>query len=675
MRKPLRPPEPNNDSDYLWETGQDVVARNFLGHEKARYGFVLRTATGDKEFVFPINPKSIEQDEEGAVSITPTQGGGKYIENQGNIFKDITIGGTTGFLPVKNFKHLSSEVLQAQAVSNLTGGAANLVESAYARVSGYNAFLQLRSLFREYWQLHRLAKVGEQAATFYWINMKDNEVWLVEPLTFRMSRASNSPMTYNYTIRLRTIAKGAAVLRPVDHVTVGNSALTNALRGLAAARDRLNDANTLISGKLDFFNQFRATRSLLVSVIDTAGALSTNLSRMAAGTAEVLDLPRSLITSATANISLVLQQIQNSADMLFSVPVDAMEGLIGVRREMDFVLARNDIFAQKWQSRWDDAVADFSPTHGLDGDSDATTQAGRNRNALSEASLLPGETIFNFAARTTGDATRAHEIILLNGLRWPYFAPSADERMPGTLAPGDVVMVPTVAAQDSNPNLTGNDAPLIGRTDKDEVSGATTTTLLRSGRTEWRINQWVGYTVKMLSGAASGESRLVVSNTANSITVGVAFSVAPSSGDLFTVFFLQPRQTGRGGIAALLGIDLRIRKDPETGLYDLVRSSTGDLGLLRGEENLNQALALKFEMSAGDLILHQWFGLLPVFGQRGSPEALIKLRLNFETTLLSDSRIEAVEELNIRQDRDTYQTVSKLRVKGGLRSEFTSPLR
>jgi hypothetical protein len=179
----------------------------------------------------------------------------------------------------------------------------------------------------------------------------------------------------------------------------------------------------------------------------------------------------------------------------------------------------------------------------------------------------------------------------------------------------------------------------------------------------------------MLSGAASGESRLVVSNTANSITVGVAFSVAPSSGDLFTVFFLQPRQTGRGGIAALLGIDLRLRKDHETGLYDLVRSSTGDLGLLRGEENLNQALNLKFEMSAGDLILHQWFGLLPVFGQRGSPEALIKLRLNFETTLLSDSRIEAVEELNIRQDRDTYQTVSKLRVKGGLRSEFTSPLR
>lgn len=672
MTKPLV----NLDNDYLWETGQDVSELRFLGHERARYGFILRSAKGDKEFVFPINPKSIEQDEEGAVNITPTQGGGKYIENQGNIFKDISISGTTGFLPVKNFRNLASAVTQAQAVSNLTGGAANIVESAYARVSGYNAFLELRSLFREYWQIHRLGSENDrERTTFYWVNMKDNEVWLVEPLVFRMSRASNSPMTYNYTIRLRTIAKGAAVLRPEDTVTVGNSTLKSRLRGLVAARDRLNDANTLLSGKLEFFNQFRATRSLLVSIIDTAGALSTNLSRMAAGTSEVLDIPRSVITSATANISLVLQQIQNSADMLFSVPLDAMEGLLGVRREMDFVLARNDVFAQKWQNRWDTAVVNFSPTHGLDGDSTASTQSGRNRNALAEASLLPGETIFNLAARTTGDANRAHEIILLNGLRWPYFSPSADERLPGTLAPGDVVMVPTTSAQDANPNLTGNDAPIIGRTDKDEVSGATTTTLLRAGRREWREDQWVGYTVKMLSGAAAGQSRLVVANTATLITVGTAFSVAPSAGDLFTLFFLQPRQTGRGGIAALLGVDLRLRKDPETKLYDLVRSSTGDFGLLRGEENLNQALALKFEMSAGDLILHQWFGLLPVFGQRGSPEALIRLRLNFETTLLSDSRIEAVEELNIRQDRDTYQTVSKLRVKGGLRSEFTSPLR
>src|SRR5262245_24918353 len=84
---------------------KEASEQRFVGHDKVVYGFVLQM-NNNKEvtFIFPLNPQSIEQDEEGAVVITPTQGGGKFIENQGSLMKDIVITGTTGFLPTKAMK-------------------------------------------------------------------------------------------------------------------------------------------------------------------------------------------------------------------------------------------------------------------------------------------------------------------------------------------------------------------------------------------------------------------------------------------------------------------------------------------------------------------------------------------------------------------------------------------
>jgi hypothetical protein len=668
-------PDPNDPSDFLWTKGSDANL-NYLGHERAKYGFILETPGIQKEFIFPLNPQSIDQDEEPALTITPTVGGGKFIENYGSVFKDISITGTTGFLPIKNFRSVAGPALQAQALARLTQGDQQAAATAFSKVSGYDTFMQLRSLFREYWQIHRTGTSDVRSKTyFYWLNLKDNEVWLVEPTSFRMTRNRGSPMTYTYAIRLRTIAKGAQNLIPKDTVAVKPTNFERVRQGFLTARNRIEALNTLLNGSLSFFDQYRSIRSTLVSVIDTAGALSQQLTRLASGVADVIDLPRSLLTSAVTNISLVFQNVLNAADFIVEAPLDTLEGLTSMRQEFDFVLARADLFAESWRGTWERAVEDFATEHGIDGDTRDASLSGRNRNGLTEASPVPNETIYDLAARTTGDATRAHEIIALNNLQWPYFAPSANERTPGTVAPGDVLLVPTDFASNSNDNLVTSSVQVLGATDKDELApSSTASVLVKAGRSRWIARQWVGYTVEMLSGPASGQQRLVVGNTEASLSLASAFSVVPVAGDLFRVFFRRMRRESRGGLEQLLGVDLAITENNVTEKWDLVRASDGDVGLVRGEANLNQALTIKFGLSQSDLLLHQWFGLRPVFGNRGTPEALLRMRLNFEATFLSDSRIDGVEQLAIEQVGDVYRTTSKLRVKGGLSTSFTSPL-
>src|SRR5689334_11592280 len=69
----------NDPTDHVYN-GQDTAQR-YLGHQQAAYGFVLFTPAmpNGEDLILPLNPQSIEQEEEAAITITPTQGGGKLV--------------------------------------------------------------------------------------------------------------------------------------------------------------------------------------------------------------------------------------------------------------------------------------------------------------------------------------------------------------------------------------------------------------------------------------------------------------------------------------------------------------------------------------------------------------------------------------------------------------------
>ena len=59
-------------------------------------------------------------------------------------------------------------------------------------------------------------------------------------------------------------------------------------------------------------------------------------------------------------------------------------------------------------------------------------------------------------------------------------------------------------------------------------TGATGTTLVDTSQS-WTANQWFGYTVKITSGAAAGESGVIVSNTKNTLYISSTWAILPSS--------------------------------------------------------------------------------------------------------------------------------------------------
>ena len=60
------------------------------------------------------------------------------------------------------------------------------------------------------------------------------------------------------------------------------------------------------------------------------------------------------------------------------------------------------------------------------------------------------------------------------------------------------------------------------------TAGGTSPTVLQYGSSPWAVNQWDGYYLTYTSGFASGQSELITSNTANTITTSVPFSPAPT---------------------------------------------------------------------------------------------------------------------------------------------------
>lgn len=666
------------DQDDVNDLGLDYEKDDqlrYLGHDKAVYGFVLVTekSPSGEAFEFTLNPQSIEQDEEGAVAITPTQGGGKFIENQGNIFKDIIISGTTGFLPPKAVKNpaIPGTAALASAFDQLTDADQQNARVAGASVSGYHEFHRLRRLFRLYWQTHRTGNHdAREKCKLYWVNLKDNEVWLVEPLGFRMPRSSRSPMTYPYTIRLRTIAAGSSKppQDPTDHKLDSVSATRVSL---ARIRDRIDAAVNLLGQNEVFLEQFRAIQSNVSSIIATGTTLSTQLNNITSGAKEVLTAPISAIKMAGTNIENVFEAVTNAH---LDPPLSLVEGLTSLKQEFNNVVARHSLFISNWGSKWSSAISNFKTEYGIQGDASAYINAPGSRTNVKQGTVNKDDTLQTAAARLTGDSTRAHELAVRNNLKWPYISPSPDERLPNTVAPGDPLLVPTTGSSDLNDNLIPNTTPSATITYKDEAAVGASSTVTKAAVDRWRINRWVGFTVEIVEGTGEGQVRLVASNTADTLTVNVAWDIVPDNTSVFKIYFKRVQQPPKSGIEEVLGVDLRIARNNVTNLYDLVADSSGDVQRIRGTENFNQALNIKFMTSQGDLMLHPWFGLRPVPGSRGTPSAVFRLRTFFEQTLLSDSRTESVKSVQVTMVGDQLRTESKISVKGGLESRYVSPL-
>lgn len=95
-------------------------------------------------------------------------------------------------------------------------------------------------------------------------------------------------------------------------------------------------------------------------------------------------------------------------------------------------------------------------------------------------------------------------------------------------------------------------------------------------------------------------------------------------------------------------------------LTDLVINQRGDLGSIAGLNNVQQAIRIKFITQRGELPAHQLFGAKFPIGRKATSDSFTSLRLDTLRTILSDTRVRTVENLNFRAVGDTLAVVANV---------------
>lgn len=659
-------------TDYL-DIGNPLA---FLGHKRIGFhGFALvQNNTIVKRAVLPVAPQSFEQDEEAAVVLTPTQGG-MLRERRGNIFKDIVISGTTGFSPPTRapsvplinpssstgggglasaiMSSASTVVAAIQSITGINPGDAIPQGSADPTRTGYAYFLYLRALFREYWAIHRNGAADVRRTTdFLYYNPAEDEFWLVEPLRFRMSRDRSSPMLRRYTIILKTISQ-SYIKRDEDWLI--RSGKAGGLMGvIELVRDVAKTVTQVIDSLTAVLNTLvTSVKGLVDTVLGIASTVLNSINKLIEGVKSVLDLPENLLK----RLRSFVEEIYQTADAAgFDLRPETNEALVDLSIAMAKLISRPELFTKQWSEQYSASVANFQQTWGTGSES---FDFGVLKD-VREGRVLPNETIYELSVRLLGNADYAQSIILLNSLKAPYFSPSANERLSGTLAPGDVILLPVF--DPLSPRYSRSASKTAAVTDP------TATVLAQFGSgmavtvngVRWRKNQWAGFSYRVLSGRGAGQTGVIAANTSNALTLSHGLDTTLDVTSVINLYFERYAvSSSQTGFEDQLGEDIKLGSDDDA-LF-----GSGDVATVAGMDNMAQAILIKTKVYQHELPANPWFGMTEEAGRRLTPATVFEARYNTIQTVLSDPRVENMSHLTLQASGDKLQLVGKIKIRNG----------
>lgn len=199
------------------------------------YFFLLRYKGAVIQIPFNINPQRETITEPHGATVTFTQGGGKIIQSEGMVSKEINIQGTCGVYPNERRQRLPDSGIG----------------------SGFEAFKMLQNVFRRYCFLRRYGDLTQGLQLIY-INRRTQESWVVMPKVYSAEDATEHNFNRAYTIQLETLypyegddAKGL-VERLLDSIP-GWRQLDAVVQRLSETVDAVNAAAGQISALVDSF--------------------------------------------------------------------------------------------------------------------------------------------------------------------------------------------------------------------------------------------------------------------------------------------------------------------------------------------------------------------------------------------------------------------------------------
>lgn len=304
-------------------------AQNWIGNTKAisgksaklRYGFALVSASDINKgkliftesdplvYYLDVAPQQITQRENFATNISATRRG-IIVESEGVVFKDISIKGTTGVFPGErgSFNGPQANLSDITAPPSEPAGvsASGLSKKSNVKiVSGYQEFLSLRQFFLKFAH-DKVKSNGDLFMVF--INEKDNQALLVEPLDFTMDRNAKSPMTYNYSITLKGIGSFNTLFTrpPSDESTDIFQKIGNISANLSAGIGQVRAAINVTSSSLQ-----RTFQAIDQTVNGPLRQVQFALEDLSNGISNTLSLPTILARNFTSTIAAIRENANN----------------------------------------------------------------------------------------------------------------------------------------------------------------------------------------------------------------------------------------------------------------------------------------------------------------------------------------------------------------------------
>jgi hypothetical protein len=220
-------------------------------------------------------------------------------ENNGVVFRSISIAGTTGVWknrPVEGA--LKSESFTKQIATGLFPGATDALtkltknassifgtdsqtaksadlDAEQLKETGYYQFWSLHNFFLEY--AHNKKKAGAGGLRLLFCNPKDNITYVVTPIAFDLRRDAGNPLQYKYSIQLRAwdISTANANLDiSLDGIPDGNKPLSvkSVAERIRRVRNTINSASNVIKAvQNDVFDALNLINQSVLAVKDVVG--------------------------------------------------------------------------------------------------------------------------------------------------------------------------------------------------------------------------------------------------------------------------------------------------------------------------------------------------------------------------------------------------------------------
>lgn len=419
--------------------------------------------TQNAEYFFRVPPKTHELQEPFATTIQGTQDGGKYIESYGSIIKSLRVSGTTGLRPNKSSSPTVPLLGVSEAQLNTLIG--NGLNDSVRRIpadekTGYDDIIFLRNIFRRYSDLKASDDIAGRVVML-WRNLKDADYWVVEPEDFRLSQNSSSPMTYEYSISLKTLARfDFSYAIPEDPLEAGR-ARQRMLARLQEYGQNILNVFMVISNQINRVQGFATFLSNtilapIVNVVNGLNAIKTSAYGIVRGLrTQVITLEQNLdeaIAQLVASDTLEVQdpilrsmrRMQITCARILSEPVATESTTADVNLLINRYASAYETPGTLTTAR---RAPDSSPSY--IGYESLTSTVGSDI-------VGPGETIRDVAMRLLGDPSRWRILVTLNRLRSPFISVTGG---PGVLRPGDRILFPRQGSAGTGGNTVGTQNP------------------------------------------------------------------------------------------------------------------------------------------------------------------------------------------------------------------------